>query len=135
LTKGAAQAGDEGARYPRRAKRRDSGTGANPQGRQTVIVKKLLTTPKWYDSYVTVVHKGYFINVTVMHIIGGYMSNKVRVVLSIDEDIWKEFKENVKDYPRGIASWLVERTFADVNLKFEVLGGDEYLEKLFSRKK
>ena len=63
------------------------------------------------------------------------MSNKVRVVLSIDEDIWKEFKENVKDYPRGIASWLVERTFADVNLKFEVLGGDEYLEKLFSRKK
>ena len=62
------------------------------------------------------------------------MAKKVRVVLSIDEDIYKEFKENIKNYPRGLTSWLVQKTFEDVNFKFEVLGGDEYIEKLFSMK-
>lgn len=64
---------------------------------------------------------------------GPIVGKKVRVVLSIDEDVWKKFKDNVKEYPRGMASWLVENTFRDVNTKFEILGGDEYLDKLFSR--
>ena len=63
------------------------------------------------------------------------MSEKVRVVLSIDKDTWDTFKENVKDYPRGLASWVVQRTFEDINLKFEVLGKDDYIEAFFSRKK
>jgi hypothetical protein len=63
------------------------------------------------------------------------MSNKVRVVLSIDKDTWDTFKENMKDYPRGVASWLVQKTFDDVNLKFEVMGGDAYIDAIFSRKK
>lgn len=63
------------------------------------------------------------------------MADKVRVVLSIDKDVWEQFKENVKDYPRGLASWVVQRTFEDINLKFEALGKDDYLESFFSRKK
>ncbi len=63
------------------------------------------------------------------------MSKKVRVVLSIEKDVWDEFKENVKDYPRGIASWVVQKTFEDINLKFEVLGSDDYIDAFFSRKK
>lgn len=63
------------------------------------------------------------------------MSKKVRVVLSIDEEVWNKFKENVNDYPRGIASWLVQKTFEDVNMKFEVMGEDNYLDAFFSRKK
>ena len=50
------------------------------------------------------------------------MSEKVRVVLSIDKDVWDKFKENVKDYPRGVASWVVQKTFDDINTKFEVMG-------------
>lgn len=63
------------------------------------------------------------------------MSDKVRVVLSIDKDVWEQFKENVKDYPRGLASWVVQRTFEDINLKYEAIGNDDYLEAFFSRKK
>jgi len=63
------------------------------------------------------------------------VADKVRVVLSIDKDVWEQFKENVKDYPRGLASWVVQRTFEDINLKFEALGKDDYLESFFSRKK
>lgn len=63
------------------------------------------------------------------------MSEKVRVVLSIDKDIWDTFKENVKDYPRGIASWVVQKTFDDINTKFDVMGGDDYIDAFFSRKK
>jgi hypothetical protein len=63
------------------------------------------------------------------------MSEKVRVVLSIEKDTWDEFKNNVKDYPRGVASWLVQKTFDDVNTKFEVMGGDAYIDAFFSRKK
>jgi len=63
------------------------------------------------------------------------MSEKVRVVLSIEKDVWDEFRKNVKDYPRGVASWVVQRTFSDINLKFEVMGGDRYIDEFFSRKK
>lgn len=63
------------------------------------------------------------------------MSNKVRVVLSIDEDVYEEFKKNVKDYPRGLTSWVVQRTLEDINKKFDVLGEDQYLEAFFARKK
>ena len=63
------------------------------------------------------------------------MSNKVRVVLSVDKDIYEKFKENLKDYPRGVASWVVEKTFDDVNTKFEYMGGDAYIDAMFSRKK
>jgi len=70
-----------------------------------------------------------------MHTKGGnFMSNKVRVVLSIDKDIYEEFKGNLKSYPRGVASWVVERTFHDINLKFEHTGGDAYIDAFFSRK-
>lgn len=63
------------------------------------------------------------------------MSNKVRVVLSVDKDIYETFKENLKDYPRGVASWVVEKTFDDINTKFELMGGDSYIDAMFSRKK
>ena len=63
------------------------------------------------------------------------MSEKVRVVLSIDKDTWDTFKDNVKDYPRGVASWVVQKTFDDINLKFEVLGSDRYIDEFWSRKK
>ncbi len=63
------------------------------------------------------------------------MSEKVRVVLSIEKEVWEEFKENVKDYPKGIASWVVQRTFEDINLKYDAMGKDDYLEAFFSRKK
>ncbi len=63
------------------------------------------------------------------------MGKKVRAVFSIDEEVYEQFKENVKDYPRGIASWVVQRTFEDINMKFEVLGDDEYLAAFFARKK
>ena len=63
------------------------------------------------------------------------MSKKVRAVFSIDEEVYEQFKENVKEYPRGIASWVVQRTFEDINAKFDVLGEDQYLEAFFSRKK
>lgn len=62
------------------------------------------------------------------------MSKKVRVVLSIDEDVYKQFKENVKDYPRGLTSWVVQRTLEDINMKFDVMGEDLYLEAFFARK-
>lgn len=63
------------------------------------------------------------------------MSDKVRVVFSIDKKVWDEFRENVKDYPRGVASWVVQKTFDDINTKFEVMGGDSYIDAFFSRKK
>ncbi len=36
-------------------------------------------------------------------------NGKTRVVLSIDENIWHEFQENLKNkgFPRGTASWIV----------------------------
>lgn len=63
------------------------------------------------------------------------MGNKVRVVVSIDEDVYEQFKENVKNYPRGITSWLIQKTLEDVNMKFDVMGGDQYLDAFWGRKK
>lgn len=49
---------------------------------------------------------------------------KTRVVLSIDEDIWHEFQKNLKSkgYPRGTASWIVQRQFERLNTEIEITG-------------
>lgn len=58
--------------------------------------------------------------------------NKTRVVLSIDEDVWKEFKENIKKggYPRGTASWFVQQKLESINLQLEVVGESPELDML-----
>lgn len=62
-------------------------------------------------------------------------NKKTRVVLSIDEGIWKEFQANLKDrgYPRGTASWVVQQKFESLNIEFEALGDSQQLDLMFSK--
>ena len=61
---------------------------------------------------------------------------KTRVVLSIDEDTWREFQKNLKEkgYPRGTASWIVQHKFTDLNHEFEALGNSQQLDLMFMKK-
>ena len=61
---------------------------------------------------------------------------KQRVVLSIDVDVWSTFQENLnkKGYPRGTASWVIQKKLEDLNLEFEALGDSQQLDLMFSRK-
>ncbi len=61
---------------------------------------------------------------------------KTRVVLSIDEDIWHEFQENLKQkgYPRGTASWIVQNKFETLNAEFDALGDSTQLDLMLTKK-
>ena len=61
---------------------------------------------------------------------------KTRVVLSIEEDIWHEFQENLKrkGYPRGTASWIVQQQFEHLNIEFEITGDSQQLDLMFMKK-
>ena len=63
-------------------------------------------------------------------------NKKTRVVLSIDEDVWKEFQNNLKKrgYPRGTASWVVQQKFELLNCEFDALGDSQQLDLMFSKK-
>ena len=60
---------------------------------------------------------------------------KTRVVLSIDEDIWRTFQENLKNkgYPRGTASWVVQQRLDELNMEFEALGDYQQLDLMFGK--
>ncbi|WP_432822243.1 hypothetical protein [Trichloromonas sp.] len=63
-------------------------------------------------------------------------SNKTRVVLSLDADVWKEFQDNLakKGYPRGTASWVIQQHLEHLNTEFEVLGDSQQLDLMFPKK-
>jgi hypothetical protein len=56
--------------------------------------------------------------------------SKVRVNLLIDEKIWREFKEEIKDagYPRGAPSWLAQRAFEKALEELRTVGMSSQLE-------
>ena len=60
---------------------------------------------------------------------------KTRVVLSIEEDVWKEFQANLKEkgYPRGTASFLVQQKFEQINIEFDALGDSQQLDLVFPK--
>lgn len=49
------------------------------------------------------------------------MARKVRINLTIDEEVWKEIRAELKKrgYPRGVPSWLAQKAFEDTLILLE----------------
>ena len=55
---------------------------------------------------------------------------KMRVVLSLEREVWREFQANLNRYglPKGSASYLVQQFMERINIEVEVTGVSPQLE-------
>jgi len=61
---------------------------------------------------------------------------RIRVAITIERDVWEEFKANLaeKGYPKGTASYTIQRHLEHINTEFEVVGNSSQLNLLNPRK-
>jgi hypothetical protein len=55
-------------------------------------------------------------------------TSKVKVTLLIDQQTYEDFRRNTAKYPRGVASFLFQRTLENVNLECEATGRSSQLD-------
>lgn len=63
------------------------------------------------------------------------MANKKKITLFVDEEIWKEFNQVLKEkgYPRGVPSWLAQQTFERTTIELQYATSTQ-LDLFFNRK-